>query len=271
MPESVHGHRRAPRPPSRPPLGVGCRPEPRTDIQGGRGLNRRRESGLSGRECGDACWMANGGRGAFAGADPVSRYWEARCLGFEVLTVRGRAVGLVEGLELDRDSGSARLLLVRRRSVFGRTTLRVRPESVSALDPWRRSLVVTLPRRTSPVRRAGSVSRPIARGTRIVGISIVRIARGAPRTVPSAVRQVRRGGRPAVWAARRASFAAALAAWIYAVAVVSVVRVCARLVLAAAVGACRAGRWGAPRAARASRRAAAALRERSSSALRPAR
>jgi sporulation protein YlmC with PRC-barrel domain len=146
------------------------------------------------------------GQGEFAGSGAVGRYWQTHCRGFEVRSPRGRRLGFVEALELDRETGAVSVLLVRRRR---RKRLRLRPEAVSVVDPWRRSLVVAaLPRR----RR-----RPVA--------SLPRV-QGARRFAP---------------AARRVLLFAALAVWIYAQVVFTIVQLVVRLLVALTIGTARSG------------------------------
>jgi len=156
--------------------------------------------------------MSAAGREGFGGSGAVGRYWQTRCCGFEVRSVRGRRLGEVEALEIDRESRAAVLLLVRRRR---RRALRLRPECVQTVDPWRQSLVVALPHR-KPV--AAPAARSIVRGARVSGARTVTLARGVPPAVSGIARAVS-------WAAPRALFVAGLVAWLYAVVVFRLVRV----------------------------------------------
>src|SRR5579859_5511247 len=107
------------------------------------GLNRTFETGLPDRPSGHGCGMSAAAREGFAGSGAIGRYWQTRCYGFEVRSIRGRRLGRVEAVEFDRETRAAVSLLVRRRR---RKALRLRPECVEAIDPWRQSLVIALPR-----------------------------------------------------------------------------------------------------------------------------
>jgi hypothetical protein len=137
-------------------------------------------------------------------------------------------LGEVEALELDRESGVALVLLVRRRR--GKA-LRVRPEYVQAVDPWQQLLVVALPGR-KPV--AAPAARSVARGARASGVRTVALARGVPPAVSGIARAVS-------WAAPRALSVAGLVAWFYAVAVFTLVRVSLLVLGALTVGTARGG------------------------------
>ena len=135
----------------------------------------------------------------FAGSGAVGRYWQARCHGFEVRSARGRRLGVVEALQFERKTRATVALVVRRRR---RKPLRLRPESVSVVDPWRRLVVVALPRRKPP-------------------------------TVP--VRRLVAG------AGARVLLAAGLVAWFYAVSVITLVRAAVWLLAALTIGTRRGG------------------------------
>ncbi len=202
--------------------------------------------------------MSGGGQGRFAGSGTVGRYWQARCRGFEVLSARGRRLGTVEWLDLDRETAAVSVVHVRR--LRGGGTLRLGPESISVVDPWERYVVVTLPRRRLvpawPSTAARSTARCTARGARAGGATTIRVVRGSRRIVPPAASTARGVG-------RRVALGAGLVGWLYGTAVFHVARICTKALLAATVIAARACAWAAPRLGRAlnrgRRRAAAAV------------
>lgn len=222
------------------PLASSCRPNVEAVPAPGCALNRPSESGLADRRSGNASNVSTAGQGGFAGSGVVGRYWQTRCRGFEVRSVRGRRLGTVESLELDRETATAAVLLVRRRR---RRPLRVRPELVSVVDPWQRSLVVAVPPRRSGSRHA---ARGLARGVRTSGAHAVTMARWAV----TIARGTRRLGPPVrralAWAGPRALLAGALAVWLYALVVFTVVRLAAVVLRAVTVGTARGGAWLAP-------------------------
>ena len=171
--------------------------------------------------------MSAAAREGFAGSGAIGRYWQTRCCGFEVRSDRGRRLGEVEALELDRETRAAVLLVVRRR----RKTLRLRPECVQVVDPWRQSLVVALPRRKPVVAPA---ARSLARGARASGTRTVGLAQRLP---PAASRVAQ----ALSWAAPRALLVAGLVAWFYAVIVFTLVRVVLLVLAALTVGTARRG------------------------------
>ncbi len=165
--------------------------------------------------------MSAEGQGEFAGSGAVGRYWQTRCCGFEVRSVRGRRLGTVAALELDPESRATVTLVVQRRR---RRPLRVRADAVGSVDPWRCSLVVAVPRRRP---RRVPVGRVAAWTGRTSARSAVTLARGSRRAV--------------VWAVPRALFAVGLAAWTYAVVVFAAVRVAIWLLVALTTGTARGG------------------------------
>jgi len=219
-------------------------------------------------------------REGFAGSGAIGRYWQTRCCGFEVRSVRGRRLGEVEELELDRKTRAAVFLLVGRRR---RKPLRLRPDCVRVVDPWRQLLVVELPRRKPVVAPAARVlgrgvrrsvartvppaGRCVTRGARASGARTVALGRGARRAVPRVVsraqtisstvpRVAARGARtisstaPRVtsrvarivsWATPRVLFVAGLVAWVYAVIVFTLVRIALLVLAVLTVGTARGG------------------------------
>jgi len=172
--------------------------------------------------------MSAAGREGFAGSGAIGRYWQTRCCGFEVCSVRGRRLGKVEAVELDRETRAVVLLLVRRRR---RNALRLRPECVEVVDPWRQSLVVALPGRKPVVAPA---AESLARAARASGARTTALAR----CVPSAVSRV---ARAVSWVAPRAALVAGLVAWLYALVVFTFVRTAVLVLAALTVGTVRGG------------------------------
>jgi len=209
-------------------------------------------TGLSDRPSGHRPDASAVGQGRFAGSGVVGRYWQARCRGFEVRSTRGRRLGTVQSLELDRDTAAAAVLVVRRRH---RRPLRVRPELVSLVDPWQRSLVVSLPRHRKVPAWPGTAARGVARVTLTSGRGGAKLVRGARRIGPPARRATvlaasrvsdsRRLVPPArrglLGLGRRAVLAAALVVWFYALLVFTLVRVVLAMLRAAAAGTARGG------------------------------
>ena len=172
--------------------------------------------------------MSAAGREGFAGSGAIGQYWQTQCRGFEVRSTRGRRLGRVEAVELDRESRSAVFLLVRRRR---RKSLRLRPECVEVVDPWLQSLVVALPRRKPVVAPA---ARNLGRGARALGarsLALVRVLPPAASCVAPAVS----------WLAPRALFVTGLVFWLYAVVVFALVRIALFVLAALTVGTARGG------------------------------
>jgi hypothetical protein len=200
---------------------------------------------------GSVAAMSAAARKGFVGSGPIGSYWQTRCCGFEVRSVRGRLLGEVEALEFDRETRAAVSLLVGRRR---RKPLRVRTECVRIVDPWRQLLVIELPRRkpvVAPAARSvargarGSVSRTVspaarcvARGARASGARTVALGRGTRRAAPGVASGI---ARTVSWAAPRAFFVAGLVAWLYAVAVFTLVRTAVFAVAALTLGTARGG------------------------------
>ena len=205
-------------------------------------LNRHFDACLADRLSGQRTDVSFGGEGSFAGSGAIGRYWQTQCRGFEVRSERGRRLGTVEALELDRKTRATVALLVRRRR---RKPLRLRPEAVTAVDPWRRLLVVAVSRRRPPAVPVGNVAaqagRVAGRGRRVArragGASVssaVALGRGVGRTVPRVAKGL-------AWGAPRALLVLGLALWVYALVVFAVVRVVAWLLAALTVGTARGG------------------------------
>ena len=191
-------------------------------------LNRTADTGLPGRPSGHRDTVPGGGQGGFAGSGSVGRYWQTRCRGFEVRSTHGRRLGRVEALELDRRTRATVVLVVRRRLRL----VRMRPECVQAVDPWRRSLVVSLPQR----RRIGvPAARRMGRGAGATAVRTAALSRTGLRVV------VPRLGRALAWAMPRALLATGILVWIYALVVYTLVRVVVRLLVALTAGTARGG------------------------------
>jgi hypothetical protein len=190
--------------------------------------------------------VSGGGQGRFAGNGSIGRYWQARCRGFDVRSPRGRRLGTVEALELDRETAALAVVLVRRRG--RQRVLRVRPEWISLVDPWERCLVVRRPRRRLAPARPAAAARGSVRAARAGGAGAVQGTFRLWRLVPPIVRLVRAAG-------RRAALVLAFAGWVYSVVMFTAVRVVVRLALAASVRAARGTAWAVPRVRRTAGRA----------------
>lgn len=184
---------------------------------------------------GHATTVSVDGPGEFAGSGAIGRYWLTRSRGFEVRSTRGRRLGVVERLELDRETRAVVALLVRRRG--RKALLRLRPEAVGVVDPWGQSLVAALPRR----RRSSALALQRRRPSLAVPRPSFnpRLARGGVRRLGRAGRLVPRAARGLGRAVPRALLIAALAVWLYALVVFTLVRLGARLLVALTVGTAR--------------------------------
>jgi hypothetical protein len=187
----------------------------------------------------------------------------ARCNGFEVCSEDGRLSGVIDGVELD-PAGRATTLLVHRR---GRQPLELGRTSVTAVYPWQRLVVVTLPERTPRAGRAArAASVAAARGGRTARAGATRSGQaawtGAARAgavsvaaAAAASRALPPARRLALWLGARAAYALAFAGWLYSVAVFTASRVVVRALLVALTFVARVSAWVAPPIAHSARKA----------------
>jgi hypothetical protein len=160
----------------------------------------------------------------------VGRYWQARCLGFEVRSPTERLLGTVEAIELDRRSGRPAELLVRPRRGGSHTPLlQIDPESVVLVDPWRRLIVAAPPQKS---RRTRSALETAGRGGHAAWTGAARAGPASRRVAVVARRAAPPSGRFTLWLAVRTAYALAFACWLYAATVYLVSRVATRLLLA---------------------------------------
>lgn len=175
--------------------------------------------------------MTLAGQGAFAGSGAIGRYWQARCLGFDVRRPNGRPLGVVVAVECDHESGRPTMLLVERRG--HRPALRVEPGSVTLIDPWRRLLVVALPRTDPWTGHARAAGRSALRGGNVARERAVRAGVASWGLLAPASRAVPVAHRFGFWLGARTIYALAFACWLYGAAVFLVTRPTVRLLLAA--------------------------------------
>ena len=161
-------------------------------------------------------------------------------------SARGRRLGTVEALELERETSAAAVVLVRRRG--RQSVLHVRPEWISLVDPWERCLVVRRPRRRIAPAWPAPAARSVVRGGRATGAGARKAAHATARVAPPAGRAVHVFG-------RRAALAVSFVAWLYAAVVFAMARLVVRLAVLTAIAVVRSIAWLAPRL----RRIAAAI------------
>jgi hypothetical protein len=207
------------------------------------------------------------GEGVFVGSGAIGQYWQARCLGFEVRCPNGRLLGVVVGVEYEHDSGRTAVLLVRRRRRGRRTRLlRVAPAWVTIVDPWRRLVVVALPRKDPWTRHARAASQAAVRGGRRARERAAGLGLASWGAITRAWRVARVVRRFAFWLGARMIYAVAFACWLYGMAVFVLFRAIVRLLLVAGTLLYRLGlllrpllRRASETTRRAAHRAAAAL------------
>jgi hypothetical protein len=197
--------------------------------------------------------VTGGGQGWFAGSGAVGRYWQTRCLGFDVLSPEGRVIGTVERVELEPLSRhSASVVVHRRRRGLHSRTLRMGTGAIELVDPWNRMVVASLPKggRSGSARRgAVRTGHALAAGAARTGTAGRHVASLAGEAAPPA-------GRFGVWLAARSVYLIAFLGWLYAAVVFSVSRVAMRVLLTASKAFARMSAWLAPRLARLTQRAA---------------
>jgi len=190
------------------------------------------------------------GQGGFASSGAVGRYWLAHCVGFEVSSLDGELSGIVDGVELDRAGRASRLFVQQR---LGRT-LELGSSSVTAVDPWRRLILVTRPGRKPRSARARTV-RTVSTVALRKGWQAASTGAACARAASAAV--VVAAGRAAPpsrtftsWLGLRAAYALEAALWLYAVTVFTITRAAVLLLLAALRCVVRVATWVGPRSAR---------------------
>jgi hypothetical protein len=117
------------------------------------------------------------------GSGPIGKYWQTRCVGFEVRSSGGRLLGTVSRIGLYPESGRAVSLYVDRGGRRVRP-LMLEPEQVVSVDPWSESLVVELPRR----ERQTAAAR--ARTASLAAATVAGVRAGSRRAVGSGRRAV---------------------------------------------------------------------------------
>jgi hypothetical protein len=176
--------------------------------------------------------MTFAGQGAFAGSGAIGRYWQARCLGFDVRRPDGRPLGIVVGVESDPESGRTTMLLVERRRRGRRTRrLQAQPASVLLVDPWRCLVVLTLPRKAPWTRHARAAWQAAVRGggrAREQAVKAGVASWGVIALSSGAAPPIRRS---AFWLGARSMYALAFVGWLYGAAVYLVTRIVCRLLL----------------------------------------
>jgi len=197
--------------------------------------------------------VTGNGQGGFAGSGPIGRYWQARCVGFEVRSSGGRLLGTVSRIGLYPESGRAVSLYVDRSGGRHRLSpLLIQPDQVVRVDPWNESLVVELPRRE---RRQAAAAR--ARTVSVAAATAAGVRAGSRRAVDSGRRAVPPTRRMlsgfAVWTANALVFAC----FFGALAVYNVARSIVLLGFAVMDGVERARRRVAPPLSRAAGKVAA--------------
>jgi hypothetical protein len=194
--------------------------------------------------------VTDAGQGSFAGTGAIGRYWQARCIGFEVRTAEGRKLGVVTRVACHPESRRVFALYVG--SLHRADPVHVDPESVALVDPWQRLLIV---------EQADEEHAPSEAATVVQTLPVV-AAGAAPsawrRALPVGAAAGRRAGamarsagpplyRSAVWLGTRAAYAAAFVLWLYGAVVFVVARPLARVALVSLVALWTAlGRIGPP-------------------------
>ena len=119
------------------------------------------------------------------GSGPIGKYWQTRCVGFEVRSSGGRLLGTVSRIGLYPESGRAVSLYVDRSGGRHRLSpLVIQPDQIVRVDPWSESLVVELPRR----ERQTAAAR--ARTASLAAATVAGVRAGSRRAVGSGRRAV---------------------------------------------------------------------------------
>jgi len=208
--------------------------------------------------------VTGAGQGLFAGTGAIGRYWQARCVGFEVRSVQGRRLGVVTRVGSHPGSGRVHALYVGK--VHRADTIVIEPPLVVSVDPWQRLLIVEQPDEQAPPSEAPTVvealpavaarTAPVAWHRAVpAGVAVAQRAGGIARTAAPPA------GRFGIWLGMRAAFAAAFLVWLYGAAVFLVTRVTARVLLVSAFALSAALRRAGPRLWRAARKLAGQARE----------
>ncbi len=194
--------------------------------------------------------MTGAGQGLFAGTGAIGRYWQARCVGFEVRSVQGRRLGVVTRVGSHPESGHVHALYVGK--VHRADPIVIEPPFVVSVDPWQRLLIVEQPDEESPPSEAPTVVKalpavaartaPVAWHRAVpAGVAVAQRAAGIARTAAPPA------GRFGIWLGKRVAFVAAFLVWLYGAAVFLVTRVIARVLLVFAVVLSAALRSAVPR------------------------
>jgi hypothetical protein len=214
--------------------------------------------------------VTGAGQGLFAGTGAIGRYWQARCVGFEVRSVEGERVGVVTRVGINPESRRVHSLHVR--APRRRDALELEPASVAFVDPWERVLIVEQADEEGAVSEAPTI---VKAPTAVTALPVA-AARAAPiawhRAVPVGVAAAKRAGvmarsggamarsagstaasaapplgRVAVWLGKRTAYAAAFLVWLYGAVVFLLARVVARVLFVCMLALSVALGWVGPR------------------------
>jgi hypothetical protein len=200
----------------------------------------------------------------FAGTGAIGRYWQARCVGFEVRSVEGRRLGTVTRVMVHPESQRVHALYVG--GPHHADPIVIDSAFVMSVDPWQRLLVVEQPHEEQTPSETATVVKALPAVTaRVAPIAWhralpagVALAQHVWSGVRSAAPPLRRS---ASWLGKRAGYAAAFLVWLYGALVYTLARVTARALLFLAVALSGGLRWVAPRLWRSTKKVAVQARD----------
>ena len=204
------------------------------------------------------------GQGLFAGTGAIGRYWQARCVGFEVRSVEGRRLGVVTRAVVHPESQRVQALYVG--GLHRADPIVIEAAFVVSVDPWQRLLIVEQPHEELRSSEVATVVKALpavaARTAPIAWHRAVPVGVAAGQRVGAVTRSaVPPARRFSVWLGKRVAYAAAFLVWLYGALVYTVTRVTAHALLVSLALVSGGLRWAGPRLWGSARKLAGHVRE----------